>query len=108
MQTPTTRYMIRCYSTYVVPDMTTNGEPCFLAYHPELEGCMSHGATSDEALSNLEEVTELYIAALAEEGIPIPEPQGVAVAWDFGTGSISESEGEALLTITPPEFAPVP
>jgi len=70
------------YSTVVVPDVTTDDEPCFMAYHPELEGCMSHGGTPEEALNNLREVTELYISMLQERGLQIPSPQGVRITWD--------------------------
>ncbi len=42
------------YSTVVVPDVTTDGEFCYMAYHPELEGCMPHGDTPEEALHNLD------------------------------------------------------
>ena len=70
------------YSTAVVPDVTTDNQPCFMAYHPELEGCMSHGSTPEEALQNLREVTELYISMLQEKGLEIPSPQGVEITWD--------------------------
>lgn len=52
------RYMDVPYSTVVVPDMTTDDELCYMAYHPELEGCMTHGDTPEEALSNLHEARE--------------------------------------------------
>ena len=70
------------YSTFVVPDVTTDNEPCYVAYHPELEGCMSHGSTPEEALHNLEEVTELYLSALLDKGLHIPLPQGIMITWD--------------------------
>lgn len=71
----------REYSTYVVPHICTTGEPCYLAYHPELEGCMSHGDTKEEALDNLREARELYISVLLEKGQEIPVPQGQTVTW---------------------------
>lgn len=67
-------YLALPYSTYVMPDVTTDGQPCYVAYHPELEGCMSHGATREEALRNLREATELYISTLLEKGIDFPLP----------------------------------
>ena len=70
------------YSTVVVPDVTTDNEPCFVAYHPVLEGCLRHGSTPQEALRNLREVTELYISMLQEKGLEIPSPQGVEITWD--------------------------
>lgn len=62
------------YSTYVVPDETTDGEPCYLASHPELHGCMSHGRTIAEAVTNLHSARELFLATLEEIGQPIPSP----------------------------------
>ena len=91
------------YSTVVVPDVTTDDEPCFVAYHPELEGCMSHGSTPEEALQNLREVRELYISMLREKGLETPSPQGVAVTWDV-TGPPTEPEVE---THSWPSIAPL-
>jgi len=71
------------YSTYVVPDLTTDNEPCYLAYHLELEGCMSHGDTPEEAMRNLREARELYISSLIEMDIEIPTPQGITFRWDI-------------------------
>ncbi len=72
----------RCYSTAVVPDITTDGESCYMAYHPDLEGCMSHGSTQEEALSNLLEVTTLYLQSLAKRGLEIPVPlQRPEITW---------------------------
>jgi predicted RNase H-like HicB family nuclease len=62
------------YSIYVVPDQTTDGAPCYVAYHPELQGCMSHGATIDEAVEGLDAARELYLATLKDLGQPIPAP----------------------------------
>ncbi|TET40053.1 MAG: type II toxin-antitoxin system HicB family antitoxin [Dehalococcoidia bacterium] len=97
------------YSTFVVPDVTTDNEPCYVAYHPELEGCMSHGDTLEEALHNLAEVTELYISALLDKGLEIPLPQGVGITWDV-VSLPSEVEVYTFISpaITPPVFSPVP
>ena len=62
------------YSIYVVPDETTDRSACYRAYHPELQGCMSHGATIDEAIQGLHAARELYLATLRELGQPIPPP----------------------------------
>lgn len=96
------------YSTFTVPDMTTANEPCYVAYHPELEGCMSHGATPEEALRNLAEVTELYISTLLEKGLEVPLPQGIEVTWEVVI-PISEVEEDIYKSpaITSPTFAVV-
>ena len=41
---------------------------------PELQGCMTHGETVDEALKNANEAIEAYIESLEARGIPIPTP----------------------------------
>ena len=96
------------YSTSVVPDVTTDNEPCYVAYHPELEGCMSHGSTPEEALRNLGEVTELYISALLDKGLEIPLPQGRKIIWDI-VSLTSEVGVDTYISpsITPPVFVPV-
>jgi predicted RNase H-like HicB family nuclease len=38
----------------------------YLASHPELEGCFSDGHTIQEALENLEEVTQMLLEHLQE------------------------------------------
>ena len=51
------------YSLHVVPDETTDGEPCYLASHPELQGCMSHGRTINEAVANLDAARKACLPA---------------------------------------------
>jgi predicted RNase H-like HicB family nuclease len=43
-------------------DITWSSEDeCFVVNVPELEGCMTHGATLDEAVSNVREAIDGYI-----------------------------------------------
>jgi len=70
-------YMKLHYMIEVVEDETTDGEPCYLASHPELPGCMSHGATLDEAVRNLDDARRAYIQSLLEDSVPVPEPSMV-------------------------------
>lgn len=44
----------------------------WVARHPELAGCVSHGVTTDEALANLAETADLYLAALDAAGVERP------------------------------------
>ncbi|MDB9507863.1 type II toxin-antitoxin system HicB family antitoxin [Microcystis aeruginosa CS-338/01] len=39
---------------------------------PSLKSCVSQGKTKEEALINIKEAIAGYIAALAEDGLPIP------------------------------------
>jgi predicted RNase H-like HicB family nuclease len=73
------------YSTYVRPDVCTDGTLAYLAGIPELPGCMSHGSTAKEALLNLEDAKAEYLTLLEEQGLPIPEPDAepayTSVSW---------------------------
>ncbi|MBC6435214.1 type II toxin-antitoxin system HicB family antitoxin [Nostoc sp. HG1] len=40
---------------------------------PSLKGCISQGKTKEEALSNIKEAISGYVAALEEDGLPVPE-----------------------------------
>ena len=51
-------------------------DAAFVADVPELPGCMAHGASHAEALSNAEEAIRLWIELAAELGRPIPQPKG--------------------------------
>ena len=99
------------YSTFVVPDVTTHNEPCYVAYHPELEGCMSHGDTREEALHNLREVTQVYISTLLERGLEVPHPyaidKGLDVTWDVVSPTSSvEVDTYISPSVAPPVFVP--
>ncbi len=80
-------YLERPYSTYVLPDETTHNELCYIAYHPELPGCMSHGSTPEEALNNLQEATALFISTLLDMNLDIPEPMSTQVIMEISLPS---------------------
>ena len=42
---------------------------------PDLLGCISHGATLDEALANAREAAIFHIEGLVEDGGDVPEPR---------------------------------
>ncbi len=48
----------------------------FLAEVPELSGCMSDGATYEEALKNVQVIIKEWIETAKELGRPIPKPKG--------------------------------
>lgn len=72
-------YVGRPYKTILMPDVRSDGTPCFVARHPELPGCMSDGDTPAEAVANLRDARELYIQSLIEDGLEVPLPQTVVV-----------------------------
>ena len=51
-------------------------DQAFVAEVPELPGCMAHGNTHEEALSNAKTAMTLWIDTAREFGDPIPEPKG--------------------------------
>ena len=51
-------------------------ESGFVAYVPALKGCVSQGKTKIETLKNIKEAMEVYIEALIEDGLPVPNEIG--------------------------------
>lgn len=106
-------YMAYCYAINVTPDQTTKGNTCYLASHPELPGCMSHGETPDEAIINLNEARKLYLKSLIEDNRPIPRPMSLtSIVWKE-MGNIFEGElmQEGTISMQPSfiqsEFSPI-
>jgi len=48
----------------------------FIAEVPELPGCMAHGQTPNEALTNCQDAMNLWLDTAKQFGRPIPEPKG--------------------------------
>jgi len=44
----------------------------FVAECPSLPGCISQGRTKEEAISNIREAIQGYIAALEQDNLPVP------------------------------------
>ncbi len=47
----------------------------FIADVPELPGCMAHGASHEEALSNAKQAMSLWLETAQVEGQPVPNPR---------------------------------
>jgi predicted RNase H-like HicB family nuclease len=45
----------------------------WVAECPSLAGCISQGQTREEAVKNIREAIDGYIAALREDNLPVPE-----------------------------------
>jgi predicted RNase H-like HicB family nuclease len=45
----------------------------WVAECPSLPGCISQGKTKEEAVTNIKEAIKGYVAALEEDGLPVPE-----------------------------------
>jgi predicted RNase H-like HicB family nuclease len=53
---------------------TGNGEEYWIARVLELPHCMTHGATPEEALRDIQDAKREWLASNLEDGLPIPEP----------------------------------
>lgn len=51
----------------------TGEDGYWVAECPSLRGCISQGETRDKAIANIREAIQGYIAALQEDGLPVPE-----------------------------------
>jgi predicted RNase H-like HicB family nuclease len=60
--------------SYIVPIVVEPDEDVWRAYAPELEGngAATSGRTRDEALQNIQDVTQMVIEAMVEDGEPLP------------------------------------
>jgi len=50
------------------------GDNIYVASIPELEGCMAHGDTPEDAAREIKIAFELWIEAANKHGFDIPEP----------------------------------
>jgi predicted RNase H-like HicB family nuclease len=53
----------------------------YIAEVPELPGCMAHGSTQVEALSNANEAIMFWIDTARESGRAVPAPKGRKLAY---------------------------
>jgi len=58
------------YARVIIPDDTGR----YAAQVLEFPGCLSEGATPDEAYTNLQQATENWVDAALSQGMAIPEP----------------------------------
>ena len=64
-------YMALPYRIEIIPEPEEGG---YDVSYPELKGCLSAGATINEAIVNGEDAKRAWLTAALEEGYPIPEP----------------------------------
>lgn len=53
----------------------------YMAFFPDLPGCMSDGETPAEAVESAMDALECWLAAQTERGAPIPEPGAAQAAF---------------------------
>lgn len=64
------------YVTVVFLEQSTS---LYVAFHPELNGCIAQGETRNEALDNLNSFRPEYLNHLKKHNLPIPTPLNLAV-----------------------------
>lgn len=61
---------------YEVVIFWSSEDNVFVAFAPELVGCMAHGETREEALQNIQEAMRHWIDIARETGKSVPRPGG--------------------------------
>ena len=51
------------------------GPNSYGAHVPDLPGCVAAAETGEEVYTLIREAIALYVEAMKEEGLPVPEPQ---------------------------------
>ncbi len=59
------------YSVFIQYDPN---DEIFVASIPELQGCMAHGKTRQEAIEEIGIVCDMWLQTAREKSLPIPEP----------------------------------
>ena len=70
-------YLDLPYAITVIPDVDEHGNMVWVAEVDDLPGCVSQGATGQEASERVREAMRDWIAVALEDGVPIPEPRPV-------------------------------
>jgi predicted RNase H-like HicB family nuclease len=63
-------------SRYEVIIYWSDADAAFVAEIPELPGCMAHGSSREDALTNAENAIQAWIETAEEFGDPVPQPKG--------------------------------
>ncbi len=68
------------YSHYSMRIQWSEADQAYLVTVPELPGCVTHGATYEDAVKQGQDAIEGWIEANRAWGRPIPAPQTIASA----------------------------
>ena len=55
----------------------------WVAACPSLPGCASQGRTKEEAIANIKETIQVYVAALEKDDVPVPEDRWVRCSFPY-------------------------
>lgn len=53
----------------------SDADDCWIADVPDLRPCSAHGDTPEEAIANVRDAIEGWLAVAQDRGFPIPEPR---------------------------------
>jgi antitoxin HicB len=67
-------YLTLPYAVTVVPDRDEDGTAGYVAEVAELPGCISQGATIEEAVAGVHDAMAGWSSVALEDGVEIPEP----------------------------------
>lgn len=83
------------YPAFIDREIGSNREPVYGITFPDFPGCVSVGASPEEALRSGEEALSGHIAAMAADGDPLPEPKSIE---DLGslTAGTARDNGEIV------------
>jgi predicted RNase H-like HicB family nuclease len=84
------------YPWELVSETLSDGSVVWVASHPDLDGCMAHGATEQEARVNLSDAFDMVVAHLLKYHLSVPGP-----------GKVSAQQ-VTLVVYMSPSVAPVP
>ena len=65
------------FRVIIEDDEFADGTPAFHAYCPALQGCRTWGYTYEHARERIQELVEVFIEIMLEDGEPIPEDDSV-------------------------------
>ena len=68
---------------YAVVIFWSDEDDLYLAYAPELPGCMAHGDTQEEALNSIQEAMALWLDVAREFKDWVPEPKVREIIFDI-------------------------
>lgn len=76
---------------YCFPAVLEKGDNEYGVYFPDLDGCVTGGATVEEAMKNADEALLLHLYGMEEDGLCIPEASDPA--------SVAVEQGEFVLLV---------
>ena len=68
---------------YEVVIFWSDEDGAYIAYAPELPGCMAHGETYEDALQSIKEAMELWLEVAQEFRDEVPEPKVNQITFDI-------------------------